>query len=144
MSCFVQNQEKHPTPAATLAILRLSDVETITMLLGYLCERDEIHVSVLKAAIEEAHAKLETKRVCLESQMPPPSDFAKKINNHQSIYNHRNNPEPSLHVGLQVPAFGQFLDIMKSEAKDIPSQFYHVTSELMHMSPSFSEAQRVR
>ena len=114
-------------------------------MLRVFCDNNETHGSVLEAAIEEVYAKLETKRVCLESQMPSPSDFGKTINKHKLIYNHRSTSNPALHVGLQVPAFGQFLDTMKSEAEDIPSLFYCVASDLMqNISLSFpSEARRV-
>ncbi len=109
----------------------------------WICDNNDETFGVLKSAIEEVCARLETKRVCLESHITTPSDFGKTISEHPSIYNHRSS-KLHLHVGLQVRAFGQFLDIMKSE-ESVPSQFYCVASELMQkMTPPFqSDASRV-
>ena len=74
-----------------------------------------------------------SKRAKVEATFPSPSDFGKSRPTNVPLLNHRSSTGSlsGLHVGLQVEAFGHFIDQMNIKDDEISPLFYTVAGSLM-------------
>ena len=89
-------------------------------------------------AVDQLQHRVGTKRINLEKNFVSPSDFGKNIKYEEDI--HDGHYSTSLHVGLQLEAFGKFLDLASSDNdKPIDDKYCRMAHSLMQkMSGVFS------
>ena len=87
-------------------------------------------------AVDQLQHRVGTKRINLEKNFVSPSDFGGNIKDEEDIHDGRYST--SLHVGLQLEAFGKFLDLANSD-KLIDDKYCRMAHSLMQkMSGVFS------
>ena len=92
-------------------------------------DNDEEIVSKIKYAVSKLVMTAHTKRSRLEKTCPSPSACGKLIIDLPHVRAHRSGSD--LHVSLQVQAFGNFLDKMKSPDNEIEPKFKEAAASLV-------------